>query len=84
LNELGWPDRAIAGLVNGQRALVTRRQLLAVGVESSMISRALRRGRPHRIHQSIYSMVPFAALPDRAHELAAVLVCGNLLLAGAG
>src|SRR5690349_12194081 len=32
LNELGWPDRAIAGLVGRQRGLVTRRQLLAVGV----------------------------------------------------
>jgi very-short-patch-repair endonuclease len=42
-----------------------------------MIARALRRGRLHRVHQGIYSLVPFPALPPLAHELAAVLACGD-------
>ena len=80
LGELGWPDRGIAELVGRQRGLVTRRQLLALGIESSMISRALRRGRLHRVHQGTYSLVPWPALPDLAHELAAVLACGDAAL----
>ena len=80
LDELGWPDRGIAGLVGRQRALVTRRQLLALGIESSMITRALRRGRLHRVHQGIYSLVPLPALPPLALELAAVLACGDAAL----
>ena len=80
LDELGWPDRGIAGLAGRQRALVTRRQLLALGIESSMISRALTHGRLHRLHQGIYSLVPLPALPDLAHELAAVLACGDAAL----
>ena len=63
-----------------QRALVTRRQLLALGIESSMISRALRRGRLHRVHQGIYSLVPLPALPPLALELSAVLACGDAAL----
>jgi very-short-patch-repair endonuclease len=66
--------------VGRQRALVTRRQLLALEIESSMITRALRRGRLHRVHQGIYSLVPFPALPDLARELSAVLACGDAAL----
>jgi very-short-patch-repair endonuclease len=79
-DELGWPDRGIAELAGRQRALITRRQLLALGVESSMITRALGRGRLHRIHQGVYSLVPLPVLPDLARELAAVLACGDRAL----
>jgi Transcriptional regulator, AbiEi antitoxin len=85
---VGWPDRAIAGIGATQRALITRAQLSDLGLGPSAIEHALRRGRLHRIHQGLYSMVPFPALPDLAIELAAVLACGDALsarrLAGAG
>src|SRR6476620_1014290 len=76
----GWPDREIGERAGSQRSLITRRQLLALGVSSDMIGRALRRGRLHRMHQGIYSMVPFPALPPLATELAAVLACGDSAL----
>jgi very-short-patch-repair endonuclease len=75
--ETGWPDRAIAELAGRQRALISRRQLLALGVESTMIDRALWRGRLHRIHNGIYSLVPPKALPPLAAEQAALLACGD-------
>src|SRR5689334_16388805 len=55
----GWPDRQIAKLAAAQRALITRRQLLKLGVEAGMIDRALARGRLHRMHQGVYSLTPF-------------------------
>jgi very-short-patch-repair endonuclease len=66
--------------VGRQRALVTRRQLLALGIESSMITRALGRGRLHRVHQGVYSLVPLPVLPPLALELSAVLACGDAAL----
>jgi very-short-patch-repair endonuclease len=60
--------------------LVSRRQLLALGVEAGMIDRALARGRLHRLHQGVYSMVPFSVLPPLASEHAAILACGNSAL----
>ncbi|MGZ6593853.1 MAG: DUF559 domain-containing protein [Solirubrobacteraceae bacterium] len=77
---VGWPDRRVADVAARQLALIARRQLLALGIESSMIARALRRGRLHRVHQGIYSLVPFPALPPLAAELAAVLACGDRAL----
>jgi predicted transcriptional regulator of viral defense system len=49
-------------------------------VGPSAIEHALARGRLDRVHQGIYSMVPFAVLPPLAIELAAVLACGDAAL----
>jgi very-short-patch-repair endonuclease len=76
----GWPDRRIGQIASRQRSLITRDQLLALGVGRDMIDRALVRGRLHSRHRSIYSMVPFAVLPPLAIELAAVLACGDAAL----
>ncbi len=78
--ELGWPDRQIGERAGAQRSLITRRELLALGVSSDMIGRALQRGRLHRMHQGIYSLVPFPARPPLAPELAAILACGDSAL----
>jgi very-short-patch-repair endonuclease len=77
---VGWPDRAIARIAATQRALITRVQLSDLGLGPSAIEHALKRGRLHRIHQGLYSMVPFPALPPLAAELAAVLACGDSAL----
>ena len=76
----GWPDRQVGELAGAQRSLITRRQLLTLGVSSDMVGRALQRGRLHRMHQGIYSLVPFPALPPLAPELAAILACGDSAL----
>ena len=51
---VGWPDRAIARIAAGQRALITRAQLVELGAGLSAIEHALKRGRLHRVHQGIY------------------------------
>lgn len=71
-----WPDRAIAELAARQRTMVTRRQLLALGLSPDAIDRALRRGRLHRVHAGVYSLVPAGARPPLAAEQAAILACG--------
>jgi very-short-patch-repair endonuclease len=63
-----------------QRALITRRQLTAIGVSRGVVEHALSRGRAHRLHRGVYALVPPAALPPLAYELAAVLACGDYAL----
>jgi hypothetical protein len=77
---VGWPDQAIAQIAARQRALITRAQLRALGLRPSAIEHAVARGRVHRIHQGIYSLVPVPVLPPLAGELAAVLACGGRAL----
>jgi very-short-patch-repair endonuclease len=72
----GWPDRAIAELAADQRTIVTRRQLLELGVSRQAIARAIARGRLSPIHRGVYSLVAAAALPALALEQAAILACG--------
>ena len=72
----GWPDRAISELAADQRTIVTRRQLLALGVSRQAIGRAISRGRLYPIHRGVYSLVARPALPALALEHAAVLACG--------
>jgi len=75
-----WPDREIATVAACQRGVVTRCQLLELGVQSGTIDRALARGRLHRLHQGVYSLVPFTVLPALAAEHAAILACGERAL----
>ncbi len=72
-----WPDREIAAIAGGRRTLVTHAELQALGVSGSAISRAVARGRLHRRHRGVYSLVPAAALPPLAEEQAAVLAVGD-------
>ncbi len=76
----GWPEREIGAIAARQRALITRAQLTALGVTRAAIDHAIVRGRLHRRHHAVYSLVPFAALPPLANELSAVLACGDAAL----
>jgi very-short-patch-repair endonuclease len=76
----GWPDRRIAQIAAQQRALITRAQLTGLGVGRAAIEHAIARGRLHRRHHAVYSLVPLPALPPLAAELAAVLACGDAAL----
>jgi hypothetical protein len=73
----GWPDRAIGDLAARQCSIVTRRQLLDLGVSADAIDRALRRGRLHRVHHGVYSLLEERARPALAAEQAAVFACGT-------
>ena len=76
----GWPEREIGQIAARQRALVTRAQLSELGLGRNAIEYALARGRLHRRHHAVYSLVPFPALPPLAVELSAVLACGETAL----
>lgn len=76
----GWPEREIGQIAARQRALVTRAQLSELGLGRNAIEYALARGRLHRRHHAVYSLVPSPALPPLALELSAVLACGESAL----
>jgi very-short-patch-repair endonuclease/predicted transcriptional regulator of viral defense system len=72
----GWPDAAIADLAGRQQTMIASAQLRELGVSSSAIDRALRRGRLHRVHRGVYSLVAARGRPPLARERAAVLAAG--------
>lgn len=71
-----WPDRRIGEVAARRRTLITHEELRKLGVSTSSIGRALDRGRLHRRHRGVYSLVDDRALPPLAREQAAVLACG--------
>ncbi len=71
-----WPDRAIADLAGRQGTMITRAQLLDLQVARTTVHRAVARGRLHRVHQGVYSLVAAPARPPLAPEWAAHLACG--------
>lgn len=68
-------DRQVAALATRQYGLVTRDQVLALGMTPAAIGRRLDRGRLIAVHPAVYA-VGHAALPPRGVWLAAVLACG--------
>ena len=72
-----WPDTAVAEIAARQKTLVTRSDLLALGVHRRAITRGLARGRLFRLHAGVYSLVPASVRPQWAGELAAVLAYGQ-------
>jgi very-short-patch-repair endonuclease len=71
-----WPDREIAQLAGRQRTIVSHAQLIALGVRPRTIGAALDRGRLHRVHHGVHSLVVAQARPLLAAEQAALLACG--------
>jgi very-short-patch-repair endonuclease len=69
------PDSAIAELASRQRGVVTRAQLLAVGLTRNAIDGRLKAGRLHALYRGAYLVGHAVPLPG-ARELGAVLVCG--------
>lgn len=70
-----WPDREIGEIGSRQLGLITRIQLLALGVSQAMINYSIARGRLRPIHRGVYA-IGHLALPPLAAELAAVLAVG--------
>src|SRR5882757_8682804 len=68
-------QRDVARLAEAQRGVVATRQLIRMGWKPSAISRMVRSGRLHRIHQGVYA-VGHAAIAPHGRAIAALLACG--------
>jgi hypothetical protein len=68
-------EEAVAERARRQHGLITRGQLLGLGVRSGAIHRLVAGGRYRRIHSGVYLAGP--VLAPRSREVAAVLACGG-------
>ena len=71
----GGAERRIVALAASQHGVVTRAQLVALGLSSSAIGRRMRSGRLGVLHRGVYLVGPVA--PAGAAEMAAVLATGE-------
>ncbi len=69
-------DRLIADLAGRQYGVVSRSQLLSMGIGAGAIDTRLKRHRLHRLHRGVYAVGHLALVP-LAREMAAVLACGD-------
>lgn len=70
------PGRVLARIAELQHGVVSRLQVLALGLDDGWISRAGRSGRLHRIHHGVYA-VGHRRLTQRGLWMAAVLAAGE-------
>jgi very-short-patch-repair endonuclease len=68
-------ERALAQLAANQHGVVSIQQLVAIGFSRQAVSRRVRAGRLHRVHQGVYA-VGHDRLSDKGRWMAAVLACG--------
>jgi very-short-patch-repair endonuclease len=71
----GSPDRVIARLARRQHGVVSRRQLIALGIERRVVDRRTERGSLSAIHRGVYAAGQ-ARLTIEGRWTAAVLACG--------
>src|ERR671911_106270 len=69
-------ERAIAELAGRQHGLVTRKQLLDLGLSCDAVDNRLKAGRLHSLYRGVY-LLGHVAAPPHAREMAAVLACGS-------
>jgi hypothetical protein len=69
-------DAAIADLASGQYGIVTRSQLLGIGLSSRMIQLRIDAGRLHRLYPGVYA-VGHTRVCREGRWLAAVFACGE-------
>jgi very-short-patch-repair endonuclease len=68
-------DRLIGDLASRQYGVVSRSQLLAMGIGTGAIQSRLRKHYLHQLHRGVYAVGHMALVP-LAREMAAVLACG--------
>lgn len=73
------PWKQIADRAKAQDGLVSRRQLVEVGLSAYQITRALRDGRLHEVHRGVYA-VGHLSLPRKARLRAASMIDGGVAL----
>jgi Protein of unknown function (DUF559) len=69
-------EAAIAELANAQHAVFGLDQLAELGLSPRAVQKRAIAGRLHRIHQTVYSLVPKKLLAREGLYMAAVLACG--------
>jgi very-short-patch-repair endonuclease len=69
-------DRAVADLAQRQHAVVSRRQLLALGMGRRAIAGRLERGQLHEVFRGVY-VVGVCRISRHGRWMAAVLACGD-------
>ena len=67
----------VAGIAAGRHGIVTRRQVLELGMSASMFNRWRVAGHLHPLHRGVASVVPPSMLSREGWWLAAVLACGD-------
>jgi very-short-patch-repair endonuclease len=81
LLRLGVGNRPLSAAVRAialdQDGIVARDQLVAAGVSTSAIRRALASGLLHRLHAGVYSAVPPGLLSEEGHLLGALRAAGE-------
>jgi len=70
-------DGAVAVIAARQHGVVSSAQLVAAGLTREAISRRVRAGRLHRVHQGVYA-VGHPRLSTQGKWMAAVLACGRI------
>lgn len=70
------PDGELAAVAARQHGNVTRRQLLAAGLDDAAICRRVQRGHLHPVHRGVYAVGRRAITPHERAS-AAVLACGS-------
>ena len=73
----GFLDQALAELSLGQNGAFGLDQLLALGLSARAVHTRRAMGRLHRIHHTVYSLVPKKLLKRDGLYMAAVLACGD-------
>ncbi len=73
------PDALVALQAAEQKGQITRRQLLACGIDDKGIAIRVRSGRLHRMHRGVYA-VGHAGITLEGRFMAAVLACGEAYL----
>ena len=69
------PERRVARLAAREHGVLTTAELVACGLSTSAINRAVNAGRLHRIHRGVYA-VGHPRLTEHGRWLAAVKACG--------
>ena len=69
-------DRAIGDLAEGQHGVVTRAQLLGLGLNRGSITHRIELGRLRRVHRGVYT-IGHRLLSRDGRWMAAVLACGR-------
>lgn len=69
------PDRVVADVAARQHGVITRAQLLAIGVTRHGVASRIAAGHLHPVHRGVYA-VGHTALTPHGLSMAAVLACG--------